>query len=146
MPKRFRKKAEEQLLMALACGATVEQAAAKCGLSERTVYRRLEDASFCQRLQKVIADMVKRTAGMLTASGGEASKTFLALLKEPTPPATRHAAARSIIELGIKTRETADLEQRIASLEQRVGEEGDQPKKAGMAPKNNGRARKEGQR
>ena len=118
MPKRFRKKAEEQLLMTLACGATVEQAAAKCRISERTVYRRLEDPVFCQRLQEVIAGMVKRTAGMLTASGGEASKTFLALLKEPTPPATRHAAARSIIELGVKTRETVDLEQRIAALEQ----------------------------
>ena len=67
MPKRFRKKAEEQLLMTLACGATVEQAAAKCRISERTVYRRLEDPVFCQRLQEVIAGMVVRCGTTMEA-------------------------------------------------------------------------------
>ena len=37
----LRKKNEDALLVALACGATVESASRQCGLSERTVYRRL---------------------------------------------------------------------------------------------------------
>jgi DNA-binding NarL/FixJ family response regulator len=45
-----RKKNEDTLLLALACGATVEAAARQCDLTERTVYRRLSDADFKARL------------------------------------------------------------------------------------------------
>ncbi|MGQ7361748.1 helix-turn-helix domain-containing protein, partial [Streptococcus suis] len=38
-----RKRSEEGLILALACGATVEAAARQCGLHERTVYRRLKE-------------------------------------------------------------------------------------------------------
>jgi hypothetical protein len=122
MSNKARKKAEDKLLLTLACGATVEAAARECRLSPRTVYRRLADAAFRQRLREAVADLVQRASRMLTAANGEAARTLLALLKETTPPATRHAAARSIIELGIKVRETADLEQRLADLEARVAQ------------------------
>ena len=46
-------KAELPLLMALACGSTVEAAAAKTGLSESSIYRRLRDRTFKKRLQKL---------------------------------------------------------------------------------------------
>jgi hypothetical protein len=116
-----RKKAEDALLLALACGATVEAAARQCGISDRTVYRRLQDAAFRARLQAVRADMVQRTAGMLTAAAGEAVKTLLVLQKETTPPATRLGAARAVLELGMKVRETAELAERIAALEAQLG-------------------------
>ena len=127
MAQRGKRGADHQLLLALACGATIEAAARQAGVSESTVYRRMADPDFKQRLREVVADMVQRSSRMLTAATGEANKTLLALLKESTPPATRHAAARSIIELGMKTRETADLEQRIAALEAR--DDGEQPRK-----------------
>jgi Homeodomain-like domain len=117
MANQPRKKAEDALLLALACGATVEQAARQCRLSARTVYRRLADADFRRRLQALRADMVQRTAGMLTAASGEGVKTLLALLKEATPPATRLGAARAVLELGVKFRETVELEERLAALE-----------------------------
>ena len=60
MAGKQRKKAEDLLLMALACGATVENAARQCGLSERTVYRRLDEPEFQRRLQQIKADMVQR--------------------------------------------------------------------------------------
>jgi len=41
MPQRGRKNADQLLLMALACGATVEAAARSAGISQATVYRRL---------------------------------------------------------------------------------------------------------
>jgi hypothetical protein len=46
---------------------------------------------------------------------------LLALQKAPTPPAVRLGAARAVLELGIKVRELADLETRIAVLEQQAG-------------------------
>ncbi len=120
MAHRGRKGADEALLLALACGATVEAAAQSVGLSERTAYRRLTNPTFRHRLQALRADMVQRTAGMLTAASMEAVKTLLALQKESIPAAVRLGAARSVLELGMKVRETAELEQRLRALEERL--------------------------
>jgi hypothetical protein len=118
MPKKPRKKAEDSLLMALACGATVDSAARQCKLCVRTVYRRLEDPDFHTRLREIRADMFQRTAATLTAAGSEAVRTLLELLRSSTsPPATRLGAARSVLEMGMKTREFAELDDRLAALE-----------------------------
>ena len=120
-PTSYRKKEDEALVLALACGASVEAAARKCKLHERTVYRRLEDPTFRAKVQEARGEMVKRSAGLLTAAAGEAVRTLLALQKDSTPPAVRLGAARAVLELGIKVRELADLESRIAALEQQAG-------------------------
>jgi hypothetical protein len=62
--------------------------------------------------------MVKRAAGMLTAAATEAVRTLLSLQKDSAPPAVRLGAARAVLELGIKVRELAELEARIAALEE----------------------------
>jgi hypothetical protein len=120
-----RKRAEDKLLLALACGATIESAARECGLSPRTVYRRLADPAFRRRLGQLRADMVQRTAGALTAAGAEAVRTLLELLKPAVAPSTRLGAARAVLESGVKLRELAELEGRLAALEERVAEEQD---------------------
>jgi hypothetical protein len=121
MASKFHKKADEKLLLALACGATVEAAARQFKLSERSVYRRLADPEFRQRLREVRSDMVHRSSGMLTAAGGEAIKTMLALLKEPISPATRLGAARAVLELGMKLREVSEIDERLSALERQLG-------------------------
>ena len=119
MARRGRRDVDEVLLLALACGASVEAAAAKkAGVSPATVYRRKQEPAFAQRLQQVKTDLVLRTAGMLTAAGGESVKTLIELQKPSIPLATRLGAARATLELGMKSREAAELEQRIAALEQ----------------------------
>ena len=121
MPKRSQRRGEQALLLALSCGATIEVAARTAGLSEATAYRRMQDPEFCRRLQEISADMVGRMAGMLTAAGGEAVKTLLSLLKEPTPASARLGAARAVIEGVMKVREFAALEERLAALEEQAG-------------------------
>jgi hypothetical protein len=107
-------------MLALACGATVEAAAAKAGVSARTAFRRLKDPLFEQRLQDVRTDLVQRMASMLTAAGHESVKTLIALLGSENPPAVRLGAARAIVDLGLKVRELADLNGRVASLERQL--------------------------
>jgi hypothetical protein len=116
MARPKRKKNEDSLLLALACGATVEAAARQCGLSERTVYNRLGDDEFRKRLERVRADMVDRSAGMLTAAGGEAIRTLLTLQKDSTPT-VRLGAARTILEMGLKIRQLVEVELRLEELE-----------------------------
>lgn len=124
MSESPRRKSEDALVLALACGATVEAAARQCDLSERTVYKRLREPDFKARLQEVRSDMVRKAAGMLTAAATSAVTTLLALQKESVPAAVRLGAARAVLELGIKVREVAELEQRIAALEAQLAADG----------------------
>ena len=120
MPQKGKKHADQRLLLALACGATVENAARQAGVSESTAYRLLADPQFRQSLQKMRAEMTERSAAMLTAAGMEAVKTLLALQQTSIPPAVRLGAARAVLEIGIKLREDAALEQRVAALEEQM--------------------------
>ena len=65
-----RKKADEALALALACGATVEQAAQKAGVSARTAHRRLAAPAFQRRVREAKVEMVQRATAVLTAAGG----------------------------------------------------------------------------
>jgi hypothetical protein len=122
MPQQGKRLQDHHLLMALACGATLESAARQCGLSESTARRRLQEPAFAKKLQEVRAGMIERTAATLTAAGGEAVKTLVSLLAASTPPPVRLGSARSVLEMGVKYRELADMEQRLAALEQRLAE------------------------
>jgi hypothetical protein len=120
MARKRGKQAEQALLLALACGATVENAARKAGMSERTAYRRLDDAAFVQQLRRVRAEMVQRTAGMLTGAGLGAVKTLVDLQDATVSASVRRRAARDVLELALPYRERADLEERVATLEERL--------------------------
>jgi hypothetical protein len=115
-----RKSADETFLIAIACGATVESAAAKAAISSRTAHRRLLTPDFQIRLKEVKTEMVQRAAGMLTAAALESVKTLLALQESTNPPATRLGAARSVLELGVRLRESAELHERMNELESRL--------------------------
>ena len=66
-------KNETQLLMALACGATVEQASRQCGLTDRTIYRRLKNPAFKAQIAQMRREMVKRAAGAMAAAAGSSA-------------------------------------------------------------------------
>ncbi len=118
MPRSVQKSADRTLLQALACGATVENAARKAGMSERTAYRRLDDPVFLNQLEQLRADMVLRTAGMLTGAGMGAVKVLVELQNDAAQPAAvRRRSARDVLEMGLKFREIAQLEQRLAAIE-----------------------------
>jgi hypothetical protein len=112
-----RRKADAELLLALACGATPEHAAQKTGFGLRTVYRRLAEPDFRARVDAVRAEMVRRVAGLLTAAGIGSIKTFSTLQESAVSEAVRLGAARAIIELGCKVRESVELTERLAAVE-----------------------------
>jgi hypothetical protein len=120
MPHAGRKTADDQLALALACGAAVEAAARSAGVSRRTAHRRLKDPAFLAKLQALAADMVRQQTAALTASGMEFVTTVVELAKAPNPGKLRLEAARTGLEYGMKMRVSNDLEQRLAALERRV--------------------------
>ncbi len=119
MSRTVQKQAEQTVLVALACGATVENAAHKAGLHERTVYRWLARPAFKERLRQVTADLVKRTTGLLTGAALGSVKVLVDLQQDvAAPAAVRRRAARDVLELGMRFRESTDQEERISALEQ----------------------------
>src|SRR6266403_567779 len=109
-----KRKKDTELLLALACGATPENAAQKAGLSRRTVFRRLADPAFVAQVAELRADFTRRTAGMTAAAGLGAVKTLTTLQESATSEAVRFWAARATLELGCKLRESVELTERMA--------------------------------
>jgi hypothetical protein len=110
------RKGDSALVAALASGMTVKDAAESAGVGERTAHRRLEDATFRRAVGDARARMVENALGQLADASAEAVTTLRALLKADGETA-RLGAARSILELGTKLRESVEFEQRIARLE-----------------------------
>ncbi len=123
MAKEGKRAADPKLLLALACGATAEGAARQAGVSESTVRRRLKDPDFVRKLNKLRAEMHLRVADQLTAASTEGVRTMVQLMKETNSGTVRLGAARSVVELSTKVRETADLALRLAELEERLAQQ-----------------------
>ncbi|SRR5579884_3864613 len=119
-----RKNADGVLALALAGGLTVEAAAGRAGVGERTAYRRLADPAFCVRVTELRSEMVERALGKMADGMGEAADTLRQLLGAKAE-SVRLAAARSILEMGIKLREATELDARLRALEHQLapGEE-----------------------
>jgi hypothetical protein len=115
-----RKKGVEQLAFALACGASVENAARQAGVSRSTAHRRLKDPAFLAKLQTLAAEMVRQQTAAMTASGMVFVSTVLELAKPPNPGKLLLGAARTGLEYGMKMRVGNEVEQRLAALERRV--------------------------
>ena len=116
-----RRKGDAALVLALAGGQTVRDAARTAGVGERTATRRWADPEFRHRVAGLRAEMVAQAAGQLADGMGEAVATLRRLLAADAE-SVRLAAARSILEIGNKLRETVELEARLQAIEERLGE------------------------
>jgi len=108
--------ADDVLITLLASGTTRQAAAARAKVSERTLYRRLQDVTFRARIDEARADMVARASAMLTAAGMAAAETLIRLLRAESD-AVKLSAASRILELGGRLRTDLELEARLAALE-----------------------------
>ena len=121
MAQKGKKHKDDELLRLLVVGATVEAAASKTGLSERTIFRRKADPEFQRRLKGLQADMLQRLSSMLLATSSEALRTLVALLAPSIASASRLGAARTIIKEAMTVRGVVDFEGRLAAVEQLLG-------------------------
>ncbi len=114
-----RKNADTALVTALAGGSSVQEAAKAAGVGERTVYRRLDEPAFCHQLAEARSELIGRAVGVLARVSTAAAATLAGLLKADSE-SVRLGAARSILELAVKLRESEELERRIGALEEQV--------------------------
>jgi hypothetical protein len=120
---RGRHNADDALALAVAAGRTLRKAAARAGVSERTAARRWADPAFRPRVAALRADLVRRALGRLAggmAADADALRHLLGAASEPV----RLGAACALLELGVRLRESVELEDRLRDLEGRLGEGG----------------------
>jgi hypothetical protein len=114
-----RKNADEALALALAAGHTLRAAADAAGVGERTATRRMADPAFRRRVADLRADMVQRSLGRMADGMGDAAGTRRALLAAESE-SVRLGAARALLELTARLRESVELEHRLRTLEERM--------------------------
>ncbi len=123
MADNGREKGDDALLLALAAGDTLRQAAKKAGISERTASRRTADPDFRRRLTEARAGMVERALGKLADGATEAVDTMRRLLKS-RKETVRLSAARAMLELGNRLRESVEMQARLVALEDQLLQRG----------------------
>jgi hypothetical protein len=116
MPKGSRHHADENLVAYLAQGLTVEDAAAKAGVSRATAFRRLQDESFRRRVREAKSAELARAQAVLSSIAVSAAVTLGQLLASPSEK-IRLAAARVALDQAVRFRDATELEERIAALE-----------------------------
>jgi AcrR family transcriptional regulator len=116
-----RHRADEVLLLGLAVGETVATVAQQAGVSEATVYRRLGEPEFADRLQEIRTEMVRRATALLTAAAAQAVQTLRDLQAEDVSPTVRLGAAKAALELGSKLRTEGELTVRLEAAERALG-------------------------
>jgi hypothetical protein len=116
-----RRIADEALAVALASGQTVRDAAAVAGIAVRTATRRMADTGFRRRVAELRSGLMQAALGRMTDAMVSAADTLKALLTAASEN-VRLGAARAVIELSCRVKETTELEARLSELEARLHE------------------------
>lgn len=106
---------QRRAVAALLVEPTVQGAAARAGIGERTLRRWLDDPGFHAAYTEVSRQRLAETVGRLRAVAGEAVETLRAALQDELT-SNRIRAAIALLDTAVKV-EVDDLARRVAELE-----------------------------
>jgi hypothetical protein len=115
MARNGTRRGTDAFLLASASGKSVIDAAGEAGISLRTAQRRRAEPSFRQELATLRGEMIERALGRLSDSMSAAADKLRQLLSANSEQ-VQLGAARSLLELGTKLRDSVELEARVADL------------------------------
>ncbi|HJZ57432.1 MAG TPA: hypothetical protein VKE74_20855 [Gemmataceae bacterium] len=107
------------MAFALAAGQTQAEAAAKGGVSVRTVRSWSGESEFAARVEQLRAEAIGQALGRLSGTMSSAADVLKDLLQSKSED-VRLRASRAILELGVKLREFVALEERVRDLEAKL--------------------------
>jgi len=115
---------QEKAIAALLSAVTVEAAAKKAGVSDRTLHRWLRDPPFRQAYLAARRVVMEQAVGRLQRASLGAVDALVRNLK-CGQPATEVRAAQVILESGMKGVEMLEFEERLATIEQNLAQTGE---------------------
>ncbi len=118
---------QEAALLALLSHKTLKESALAAGISMPTLWRYLRDPVFSLRYREARRELVECAMVRLQNDAEHAACVLRDVADDKQAPASaRVTAARTIIELSVKSVELGDLQQRLAALEDYVTKKADQ--------------------
>ena len=109
---------QEKAITALLTSHTIAQAAKAAGVSERTLFRWLQEEAFQGEYRRARWLAAGQAIAMLQKISSEAARALQDVFNDSEAPASaRVSAARAVIELSLKSIEIENLELRITKLE-----------------------------
>ena len=114
---------QEAVAVALASGASLDQAAKASGAGVSTIKTWVATCpALTRRVGELRAEMTSAAVGELVAALSGAVSTMRETCNDPDlPPAVRLRAAEAIVANAMELRDSAELESRIAALESERG-------------------------
>ena len=110
MTANGRQSADDFLATLLARGERISTAAKQVNVSERTVYRRLNDPAFSEKVADIRAMMIDEAIGRLAGAATKAASRLIKLTEEPRSEAVQLGAARELLAQVFRIRTSIDLD------------------------------------
>lgn len=115
---------KDKVMAALLCSLTEKEAAEKAGVTDRTVRNYLADKDFYEEYRGQRRQLVSKATGALQKSMVAAAVTLDCIMRNSDKTVERMAAAKCILDYGLRYTELNDLFDRVdAALEVLKGEE-----------------------
>lgn len=109
---------DERIISALIQSRTIKQASELAGISESTIYRRLQDLDFRNRLNASRTVLIDYATTRLQSELAGAIDVIIEIMKAPdNPPQVRLNAGDSIIRNCLKITEQCNIIDRVERLE-----------------------------
>lgn len=114
---------QEKAIPALLSEVTFAAAAAKLGITERTLYTWLNEPAFKEAYRVACRASVQQVIAQLQNASNNALSVLLEIMNDKKEKASiRLTAAKTLLENGIKAFELEDLAQRVEALESQSGD------------------------
>ena len=110
----------DALIVALAAGTPVAEAARSAGVSERTAWRRLAEPAVQRQIRDLRTAMLDRDVGRLADATTAAVDTLVRNLGAESEGVQVRAAV-ALLDQAVKLRESDELARRVAELEAMLG-------------------------
>lgn len=111
---------QEKALTALLTCPTARAAAKAAGIDERTLRRYWQDPEFLAEYRKRCASMLEEATDKAKQTLPPAVERLAFIVSDDSAPAQQQiAAARAVLEYGLRLIEANDFEQRLRALEER---------------------------
>jgi hypothetical protein len=109
----------EQAILALLSEPTIAQAAARCGIGEKTLRRWLAEDAFKAAYETARRATFQAAISRIPALTVRAVNTLDDLLGKTKPPAVRLGAARTVAEIGMHQYDAETILKKLDDLEAR---------------------------
>ncbi len=112
---------DDAILAALLTSDTRKEAAEKAGVSERTLYNKMNNVDFNIKYAKARKSLVNKAAFQIQRALSTSISELRKIVEKGAKDSDRISAARALLEYGLSYTELSEIKKQIAELEKLTG-------------------------